>query len=81
MLNSKKRLVASADTVVDGPLAKNIAALSECNIKIVPYVSGESEYFTADKETNKCIAQANAPLNARDEFKGSGLALSAAAST
>jgi len=69
VLDSKKKLVAPADSLVDEAVARKISALAECSIKIVPYVSGEIEYFTADKETNKCIAQANAPLNARDEFQ------------
>jgi DNA-directed RNA polymerase subunit beta len=69
VMDSKKKLIAAANTVVDESLARKISALAECNIKIVPYVSGEIEYFTADKETNKCIAQANAPLNSRDEFQ------------
>lgn len=69
VLDSKKKLVAHADSLVDESLAKKISALAESSIKIVPYVSGEIEYFTADKETNKCIAQANAPLNASDEFQ------------
>ncbi|MFA5400614.1 MAG: DNA-directed RNA polymerase subunit beta [Dehalococcoidia bacterium] len=68
VLDSKKKPVAAAGTLIDESLAKKIAALPSCAIKIVPYVSGEIEYFTADRETNKCIAQANAPLNARDEF-------------
>jgi len=67
--DSKKKRVAAADTLVDEALAKKIAAIPSSSIMIVPYVSDKIEYFTADRETNKCIAQANAPLNARDEFK------------
>jgi DNA-directed RNA polymerase subunit beta len=66
--DSKKKLVSAAGTLVDEALAKRIAAMPSASIKIVPYVSGKIEYFTADRETDKCIAQANAPLNARDEF-------------
>ncbi len=66
--DSKKKNIARAGTLVDEVLAKKLAALGRTKIKIIPYVSDEIEYFTADKETNKCIAQANAPLNIRDEF-------------
>jgi len=67
--DSKKKLVASDGTLIDEALANKIATLTNSKIKIVPYVSDKIDYFTADKETNKCIAQANAPLNMRDEFK------------
>ncbi len=67
--DGKKKLVAPDGTLIDEALANKIAALANSKIKIVPYVSAKIDYFTADKETNKCIAQANAPLNMRDEFK------------
>jgi DNA-directed RNA polymerase subunit beta len=67
--DGKKKLVAPDGTLIDEALANKIAALANSKIKIVPYVSDKIDYFTADKETNKCIAQANAPLNTRDEFK------------
>ena len=37
-------------------------------IPIVPFVSEESRYLTADEEDKWVIAQANAPLNERQEF-------------
>lgn len=65
----KKKLIASSGAFVDEAMAKKIAALPKSTIKIVPYVSDEIEYFTADREGDECIAQANAPLNSHDEFK------------
>jgi DNA-directed RNA polymerase subunit beta len=69
VLDGRKKVVAAAGARVDGALAEKLGALSECKIKIVPYVSDKIVYFTADRETNECIAQANAPLNSQDEFK------------
>ncbi len=37
-------------------------------VKVVPYVSAEIVYLTADKEEQYTIAQANAVLNTRNEF-------------
>jgi DNA-directed RNA polymerase subunit beta len=67
--DSKKKVIVPEGTLIDEALSKKIAALSKSKVRIVPYVSGEIEYFTADREGGKCIAQANAPLNIRDEFK------------
>jgi len=67
--DGKKKLISSSGTFIDEALDKKIAVLPGTNIKIVPYVSDEIEFFTADKEAGFCIAQANAPLNSRNEFK------------
>ena len=66
---ARKNLWPQRGQLIDEALAKKIAAVTSSSIQIVPFVSGKIEYFTADRETNKCIAQANAPLNTRDEFK------------
>jgi len=66
--DSKKKLVAPAGSLVDAALAKKLPSLHEMDIRIVPFVSDEIEYFTADREGVYCIAQANAPLNSRNEF-------------
>ena len=68
VLDSRKKVVVPAGTVLDNAAAKKIAALGKQKIKIVPFVSDEIEYFTADREAGECIAQANAPLNSRNEF-------------
>jgi len=68
IVDGKKKAVFSAGTLVDEAIAKKIASLGKMKVKVVPFVSDEIEYFTADREAGECIAQANAPLNSRNEF-------------
>jgi len=68
VVDSKKKVVVVGGTLVDEAIAQKIAALGKHKVKIVPFVSDEIEYFTADRESGECIAQANAPLNSRNEF-------------
>jgi DNA-directed RNA polymerase subunit beta len=49
-------------------IARKIASLSPRNIKVVPFVSDQIEYLTADEEERYTIAQANALLNQKNEF-------------
>ena len=49
-------------------LAKRIAKLKVDEIIIVPYVSDEIEYLSADVEDRYVIGQANTPLTAEKEF-------------
>jgi len=49
-------------------IAKKMASLSPRNIKVVPYVSDQIEYLTADEEERYTIAQANALLSQKNEF-------------
>ncbi len=49
-------------------LAKSLAKLGETEVAILPYVSDEQVYLSADAEDRYIIAQANAPLNEFNEF-------------
>ncbi|MBI3243604.1 MAG: DNA-directed RNA polymerase subunit beta [Chloroflexi bacterium] len=49
-------------------LAKQIAKLGEADVALVPYVSEDVLYLSADVEDRYIIAQANAPLNEFNEF-------------
>src|SRR5512143_3634137 len=60
--------VVPAGTEVTSELAKKIAALPLIDVKIVPYVSDEIEYMSADVEDRYVIAQANAPLDDKKRF-------------
>ncbi|MBI2854500.1 MAG: DNA-directed RNA polymerase subunit beta [Chloroflexi bacterium] len=60
--------IAEAGTVVDDKLVGKLAALPRRTIKIVPFVSPQVLYLSADKEEEYIIAQANARLNERNEF-------------
>ncbi len=42
--------------------------LGETEVKVVPFVSDDVDYLTADVDDNHYIAQANAPLNEYGEF-------------
>ncbi len=64
----KGKLVAKAGTLVTKKLAARLASLRARSIKVVPFVSTEMTYLTADEEGQYAIAQANAPLNERNEF-------------
>jgi DNA-directed RNA polymerase subunit beta len=62
------KVVISKKNSITKELAKKIASLSSRNIKVVPFVSDQIEYLTADEEEQYTIAQANALLNERNEF-------------
>ncbi len=62
-------VVAVAGTVVDAPLAQQITALPlKEQVKIVPRVTDEVVYLSADREGPYTIAQANAQLDAQGHF-------------
>ena len=62
-------VVAEAGTEVTLELAERIAALGfRDEISIMPVVSGEIVYLSADKEDRYTIAQANAELDKRGHF-------------
>ncbi len=61
--------IAAAGTDVDEALAKKIAALPAVDISIVPFVSDDMEYMSADVEDRYIIGQANAPLDEKKHLK------------
>ncbi len=65
---SDGRPVAESGTLITEELAREISSMSTCNIRVRPFVSGEVMYMSADEEGQYNIAQANAPLNERNEF-------------
>ncbi len=60
-------VIAHAGDRIDESLAAKLATLKR-EILIVPYVSAQVEYLSADAEDKFVIAQANAPLNEHNEF-------------
>ena len=66
--DSSGKVIAAKRSLVTKEIAKKMASLSHCNIKIVPFVSEQIEYLTADAEERYTIAQANALLNQKKEF-------------
>jgi DNA-directed RNA polymerase subunit beta len=67
-IKSKGKIVARAGTAVTKKLAETLSSLSARKIKVAPVVSSEMVYMSADEEGQYAIAQANAPLNERNEF-------------
>ena len=49
-------------------MAKKIAKLKSAEVLVVPFVTDEIEYLSADVEDRFVIAQANTPLNENHEF-------------
>lgn len=62
-----KKVTAEDGEEIKPALAKNFARRKN-PIPIVPFISDEIVYLTADDEDRYVIAQANAPLNECNEF-------------
>jgi DNA-directed RNA polymerase subunit beta len=58
-----------AGEIVTPETAARLAKLKAKKIKVVPFVSDEIVYMPADEEDKYIIAQANAPLDERNQFK------------
>jgi len=67
-IDSEGELVAKVGTLIKKKLAQRLSSLPARNIKVVPFVSSQIVYLTADEEGQYAIAQANALLNERNEF-------------
>jgi len=66
--NSSGKVIAEAGERVTPELAKKIAAAKDGDVLIIPYVTDDIEYLSADVEDRFVIAQANAPLTEEHEF-------------
>ena len=62
------KVIVEKDTRVDEKVAKKIAKLDVSEILVVPFVSENYIYLSADTEDKFVIAQANSPLNEYGEF-------------
>ena len=61
-------VIAESGTEIDAALAERLARLAIEEIKIVPTVTSEVVYLSADEEDKYVIAQANAPLDEKGRF-------------
>ena len=68
VITSKKEVVAKAGAVVTPEIGRRLASLSSRHIKIIPFVSEEIKYLSADEEENFIIAQANTRLDESNQF-------------
>ena len=64
----KGRPIIEPGTVVTPEIAQQLASLSKRKIKVMPFVSNKILYLTADEEEQYAIAQANEPLDERNQF-------------
>jgi len=62
------KAIAEEGTRIDNELAEKIRKLNLQQVLVVPFVSTEMEYLSADVEDRFVIAQANTPLDANNEF-------------
>jgi len=65
--NSRGTVIVKVGERIDEKILKKLDKGGE-DIKIVPYVSDEIVYLSADAEDKYVIAQANAPLTAHNEY-------------
>jgi DNA-directed RNA polymerase subunit beta len=68
IVDNEGKLVAKDGTLITKQLAQRLSHLPAQNIKVVPFVSRQIVYLTADEEGQYAIAQANALLNKKNEF-------------
>ena len=68
VLNSKGTTIIETNTVITPQLAAKLSRLTSRTIKVVPFVSDEVVYQTADEEDEFFIAQANAKLDEKSQF-------------
>ncbi|UCH61321.1 MAG: DNA-directed RNA polymerase subunit beta, partial [Anaerolineales bacterium] len=62
------KVIAKQDERISEKLAEKISKLDLQEVLIVPYVSNDVEYLSADVEDKFVIAQANTPLTENAEF-------------
>ncbi len=68
VLDKKGKVMAEAGTIISPEMASKIAALPSTFVKVVPFVSDEIAYLSADEEDRYTVAQANSLLNEKNEF-------------
>ncbi len=68
VIDSKGNTVAEAGTTITPKLATELSRLKLGTIKVVPFVSDEVVYLSADKEDKYIIAQANTRLDENGQF-------------
>ena len=69
--DSKGKKIAAAGTTIDAALAKKISATDLARVKVVPRITNEIEYLSADVEDHYVIAQANVRLTETGHFADS----------
>ena len=69
LVNAKtKKVIGKSGERITKAMARSIPTSGKDDILIVPFVSDEREYLSADSEDKFVIAQANTPLTEENEF-------------
>jgi len=68
VLGNKGNTIIKAGVIITPQLVTKLSRLSSRTIKVVPFVSDEIIYLSADKEDKYTIAQANAQLDQSSQF-------------
>ena len=68
IVDTEGRVIVQSSTLVTQEIAEKLAALPVLAIKVVPFVSNQIAHLTADEEDQYAIAQAEVPLNEKNEF-------------
>ena len=68
VVDSEAKLVAKSGRLITKQLAQKLSSLPERNIKVVPFISSQIVRLAADEEGQYTIAQADVPVNGRNEF-------------
>jgi DNA-directed RNA polymerase subunit beta len=66
--DEKGHIIVEPGTVVTPKIAQQLASLPERKIKVMPFVSNEVVYLSADEEEPYAVAQASEPLDERNQF-------------
>jgi DNA-directed RNA polymerase subunit beta len=66
--DDKGHTIIEPGTVVTPEIAQQLASLPERETKVMPFVSNEIVYLSADEEEQYAVAQANEPLDDRNQF-------------
>ena len=70
VLDDNGKVIVGAGEGITEKHASKLSKLSPRTVKVVPFVSGEVVYLSADEEDKYTIAQANARLDANSQFAG-----------
>ncbi len=68
VLDDKGHSLVKPGSMVTEKIAQRMAKLPARKIRLVPFVSSDVIYFSADEEDQYTIAQANEPLDERNQF-------------
>ncbi len=68
IVDNEGHIIVEPGTLVTQEIAERLASLSQRTIKVVPFVSSQIAYLTADEEDQYAVAQAKVFLNERNEF-------------